>query len=148
MTSLPMIIAEELDVDWKDVVVEMGPHDNVKLGPQFTGSSNLVRMYWKPLREAGAAARQMLCQAAAQTWEVPVEEITTKNGVLLHPDTMKAAKCGEFAEKAATVPVPKTVKLKEPGDFSIVRHSKKNVEGYNKKFSTVLGKTTSVEALR
>ncbi len=131
MTSLPMIIAEELDVDWKDVVVEMGPHDNVKLGPQFTGGSNSVRMYWKPLREAGAAARQMLRQAAAETWSVPVEEITTKNGVLLHPDTMKAGKYGEFAEKAATVPVPdaKGIKLKEPGDFSIVRHSKKNVEG-------------------
>ena len=131
MTSLPMIIAEELDVDWKDVVVEMGPHDNVKLGPQFTGGSNSVRMYWKPLREAGAAARQMLRQAAAETWSVPVEEITTKNGVLLHPDTMKAGKYGEFAEKAAAVPVPdpKGMKLKEPGDFSIVRHSQKNVEG-------------------
>lgn len=56
MTSLPMIVAEELGVDWKQVVVEMGPHDNVKLGPQFTGGSNSVRMYWKPLREAGAAA--------------------------------------------------------------------------------------------
>ena len=78
MTSLPMIVAEELDVDWEKVVVEMGPHDSVKLGPQFTGGSNSVRMYWKPLREAGAAARQMLISAAAQTWAVPVEEITTK----------------------------------------------------------------------
>jgi isoquinoline 1-oxidoreductase beta subunit len=60
MTSLPMIIAEELDADWQNVVVEMGPHDSVKLGPQFTGGSNSVRMYWKPLREAGAAARNML----------------------------------------------------------------------------------------
>ena len=60
MTSLPMMVAEELDADWKNVVVEMGPHDNAKLGPQFTGGSNSVRMYWKPLREAGAAARQML----------------------------------------------------------------------------------------
>src|SRR5688572_21511878 len=67
MTSLPMIVAEELDVDWKQVVVEMGPHDSVKLGPQFTGGSNSVRMYWKPLREAGAAARRMLMEAAAQT---------------------------------------------------------------------------------
>src|SRR5258708_5359862 len=60
MTSLPMIVAEELDVDWQQVIVEMGPHDNVKLGPQFTGGSNSIRMYWRPLREAGAAARQML----------------------------------------------------------------------------------------
>ena len=82
MTSLPMIAAEELDADWKKVVVEMGPHDNVKLGPQFTGGSNSVRMYWKPLREAGAAARNMLMQAAAQTWSVPAEEVTTKSGML------------------------------------------------------------------
>src|SRR6476659_4538881 len=67
MTSLPMIVAEELDVNWEKVVVEMGPHDSVKLGPQFTGGSNSVRMYWKPRREAGAAARQMLMQAAAET---------------------------------------------------------------------------------
>ena len=89
MTSLPMMVAEELDVDWKNVVVEMGPHDNAKLGPQFTGGSNSVRMYWKPLREAGAAARQMLCEAAAQTWKVPVEEVTTKAGVIVHPSSRK-----------------------------------------------------------
>ena len=57
MTSLPMIVAEELDADWQKIIVEMGPHDSVKLGPQFTGGSNSMRMYWKPLREAGAAAR-------------------------------------------------------------------------------------------
>lgn len=131
MTSLPMIIAEELDADWKDVVVEMGPHDNVKLGPQFTGGSNSIKMYWKPLREAGAAARFMLCQAAAQTWKVPVEEVSIKDGLIVHPDTMKTAKLGEFAEKAALLPVPdpKTLKLKEVANFGIVSHSKKNVEG-------------------
>src|SRR6187397_3612820 len=71
MTSLPMIVTEELDADWKQVVVEMGPHDNVKLGPQFAGGSNSMRMYWKPLRDAGASARRMLIEAAAQTWGVP-----------------------------------------------------------------------------
>src|SRR6476659_2919482 len=82
MTSLPMILAEELDADWKNVVVEMGPHESEKLGPKFTGGSNSLRMYWKPLREAGAAARNMLMQAAAQTWSVPVEELTTKSGMV------------------------------------------------------------------
>ncbi|WP_037327259.1 xanthine dehydrogenase family protein molybdopterin-binding subunit [Runella zeae] len=128
MTSLPMIVAEELDVDWKNVVVEMGPHDNVKLGPQFTGGSNSVRMYWKPLRNAGAAARQMLIEAAAQTWGVSANEITTKAGELSH-SSGKSAKYGEMASKAATVPVPKDLKLKAPKDFSIVSYSKKNTEG-------------------
>jgi isoquinoline 1-oxidoreductase subunit beta len=129
MTSLPMMVAEELDVDWQQVLVEMGPHDSVKLGPQFTGGSNSVRMYWKPLREAGAAARQMLMEAAAQTWGVPVEEVTTKVGMVYHKKSGKSGKYGEFASKASGIPIPKGVKLKEPKDFKIVRNSQKNVEG-------------------
>jgi isoquinoline 1-oxidoreductase subunit beta len=128
MTSLPMIVAEELDVDWKNVVVEMGPHDNVKLGPQFTGGSNSIRMYWKPLRTAGASARQMLIEATAQTWGVPAAEITTKAGILSH-SSGKSAKYGEMATKAATIAVPKDVKNKALKDFTIVSNSKKNVEG-------------------
>ncbi|RPD47257.1 xanthine dehydrogenase family protein molybdopterin-binding subunit [Paracnuella aquatica] len=129
MTSLPMIVAEELDADWTKVVVEMGPHDNVKLGPQFTGGSNSVRMYWRPLRQAGAAARSMLLQAAADTWKVPVEELTAKAGVIVHPKSMKSGKYGEFATKAASIPIPKDVKLKDVKTFNIVRNSMKNVEG-------------------
>ena len=129
MTSLPMIVAEELDVEWQKVVVEMGPHDSVKLGAQFTGGSNSVRMYWKPLREAGAAARQMLMQAAAQAWGVPVEEVTTKAGMLHHEKTMKVGKYGDFASKASGIPVPKGVKLKDIKSFNVVRSPKKNVEG-------------------
>lgn len=129
MTSLPMMVAEELDVDWKAVVVEMGPHDNAKLGPQFTGGSNSMRMYWKPLREAGAAARNMLMQAAAQTWAVPIEELTTKAGVILHVKSGKSGKYGGFAAKAAGIPIPKGVKLKDVKKFNVVRHSQKNVEG-------------------
>ena len=128
MTSLPMIAAEELDVDWKDVKVEMASHDNVKFGNQFTGGSNSMRAYWKPLRNAGASARQMLIEAAAQAWNVPAAEITTKAGILSH-SSGKVAKYGEMAAKAATIAVPKEVKLKSPKDFSIVRNSKKNTEG-------------------
>jgi isoquinoline 1-oxidoreductase beta subunit len=106
MTSLPMILAEELDVNWEKVVVEMGYHDNVKLGPQFTGGSNSVRMYWKPLREAGAAARHMLIEAAAQTWSVPVEEVTTKAGCFIMK-TVQSGKYGDFASKAVGLPIPK-----------------------------------------
>ncbi|WP_432207217.1 molybdopterin cofactor-binding domain-containing protein [Hymenobacter defluvii] len=129
MTSLPMIIAEELDADWQKIVVEMGPHDSVKLGPQFTGGSNSVRMYWKPLREAGAAARQMLREAAAQAWGVPVAEVTTKAGMLYHGNSGKSGTYGSFASQAATRSVPKGVKLKEAKDFTVVSRSKKNVEG-------------------
>lgn len=128
MTSLPMIVAEELDVDWKNVVVEMGPHDNVKLGPQFAGGSNSVRMYWAPLRNAGASARQMLIDAAAQTWSVPASEITAKSGVLRHSSGISAT-YGAMAGTAATLAVPKDVKLKTLQDFTIVRKSKKNTEG-------------------
>jgi isoquinoline 1-oxidoreductase beta subunit len=128
MTSLPMMVAEELDADWKNVVVEMGTHDNVKFGAQFTGGSNSVRMYWKPLRAAGAAARQMLIEAAAQTWGVPASEINTKAGVLSHLGG-KSAKYGEMATKASTIAVPKDAKTKAVKDFSIISKSKKNSEG-------------------
>lgn len=129
MTSLAMIVAEELDANWQTVVVEMGPHDNVKLGPQFTGGSNSVRMYWKPLREAGATARSILMEAAAQTWGVPLEEVTTEAGMIFHTKSGKSATYGSFAAKAAKIPLPKGVKLKDPKDFKIIRTSKKNVEG-------------------
>ena len=128
MTSLPMIVAEELDVDWKDVAVEMGPHDNVKLGPQFTGGSNSIRMYWKPLRQAGGAARQMLIEAAAQTWGVPATEITTQAGVLAHSSGI-TAHYGEMVTKAATLTIPKDPKMKALRDFDIVGKSQKNTVG-------------------
>ncbi len=128
MTSLPMILAEELEVDWKNVVVEMASHDAVKFGFQFTGGSQSVRSYWKPMRNAGAAARRMLMEAAAQTWGVSVDEIQTKSGILSHPSG-KTAKYGDMAAKAATLAVPKDVKLKTAKDFTLVGHSKKNVEG-------------------
>ena len=128
MTSLPMMVAEDLGVSWEKIVVEMGPHDNVKLGPQFTGGSNSCRMYWKPLRQAGAAARFMLMAAAAQKWGVPFDEITTTSAMLHHTKSGKSATYGSVASKAAEIPVPKDVKLKAPKDFTIVSHSKKNVE--------------------
>jgi isoquinoline 1-oxidoreductase beta subunit len=123
-----MIVAEELDVDWKNVVVEMSTHDNVKYGAQFTGGSNSVRMYWKPFAKCWSCRQTNAGRGAAQTWGVPASEITTKAGVLSHASG-KSAKYGEMASKAATIPVPKNAKLKAPKDFSIVRNSKKNTEG-------------------
>ena len=130
-TSLPMMVAEELDVDWKDVVVEQAPFDTKLFTRQMAGGSQSVRSAWKPLRQAGASARHMLKEAAAQTWNVPIEEVTTKAGMLYHEKTGKSGKYGQFASKASGIPVPKGVKPKEPKDFKIVRTSKKNVEGLN-----------------
>ncbi len=128
-TSLPMIVAEELDVDWKDVIVEQAPYDTKLYPRQFTGGSQSVRSTWRPLRNAGAAARDMLRSAAAQTWNVPQEEVTTKVGVLHHEKSGKSAKYGEMAAKAATLTVPKDLKLKSAAERKIVSTSRKNVDG-------------------
>lgn len=133
MTSMPMIVAEELDVDWKNVLVEMAPHDPTKypdaMTGQFTGGSRGIMSKWEPLRMAGASARQMLREAAAQAWQVPVEEITTEAGILKHEKSGKSAGYGEMASAAAKIPVPEEVKLKEVKDFKIISTSRKNVEG-------------------
>ena len=130
-TSLPMIVAEELDADWKDVVVEQAPFDTSIFVRQMAGGSQSVRTTWKPLRTAGASARRMLCEAAAQTWGVPLEEVSTKAGVLHHEKTGRSARYGDLASKAATLPVPKDVPLKSPREFRILRTSQKNVDGLN-----------------
>lgn len=130
-TSLPMIVAEELDADWRSVIVEQAPYDLAVFSRQFAGGSQSVRASWAPLRKAGASARYMLKQAAAETWGVPVEEISTRQGRLLHEKSGRAATYGEFSSKAAGMAVPKDVPLKDVSEFSIVRNSKKNVEGLN-----------------
>ncbi|MCB9271188.1 MAG: xanthine dehydrogenase family protein molybdopterin-binding subunit [Lewinellaceae bacterium] len=128
-TSMPMLIAEELDVDWKNVIVEQAPFNKEVFQRQFTGGSQGIRQAWKPLRMAGASARQMLREAAAQAWGVPVEEITTEDGMLHHQATGKQAGYGEMASAAAQRPVPDEVDLKEVKDFRIIGKSKKNVDG-------------------
>ncbi len=84
ITSMPMIVADELDVDWEDVLVEQANFDPESYGWQFTGGSQGIRRRWEGLRMAGATAKQMLKQAAAQTWQVPVGEITVSKGVVTH----------------------------------------------------------------
>ncbi|MHA6249564.1 xanthine dehydrogenase family protein molybdopterin-binding subunit [Pontibacter sp. CAU 1760] len=130
-TSLPMMLAEELDIDWKNVIVEQADFYPERYDRQFTGGSLAMQMAWKPLRTAGATARHMLIQAAAQAWQVPADEITTKGGVLHHKGSGKEAGYGEIASQAAGLPVPEEVPLKNVGDFKIIGHSKLNVEGMN-----------------
>jgi isoquinoline 1-oxidoreductase subunit beta len=128
MTSMPMIVAEELDVDWTSVVVEQAPFNTDIFTRQFAGGSASIRQGWRALRMAGAAARHMLRQAAAQAWNVPLAEITTEAGMLHHRGSGRSATYGELASAAAAVPVPEEVQLKEVQDFSIIGTSRKNVE--------------------
>lgn len=127
-TSMPMIVAEELDADWESVISEQAPFNADKYGFQFTGGSLGIRTRWEGLRTAGAAARHMLREAAAQTWSVPLAEVTTAAGVLYHKPGDRSASYGEMAELAGSFPVPEEVELKAVKDFTIIGNSKKNVD--------------------
>ena len=128
-TSMPMLIAEELDLDWKKVIVEQAPYHATNFGFQFTGGSRGIMSRWEPLRMVGATARQMLRQAAANAWNVPMEEITTEKGMLIHEASGNKAGYGEMASAASDLEAPKEVKLKEISDFKIISQSHKNVDG-------------------
>lgn len=127
-TSMPMILAEELDIDWKMVLVEQADFWPERYQRQFTGGSQGIRQGWAPLRTAGATARQMLVNAAAKAWNVTPAEITTADGFLEHKSSGKKAGYGSFASAAATMAVPGDVKLKKPDDFKIIGSSKQNVD--------------------
>ncbi|NND34652.1 MAG: xanthine dehydrogenase family protein molybdopterin-binding subunit [Saprospiraceae bacterium] len=128
-TSMPMIVAEELDIEWSAVIVEQAPLDTDLYTRQFIGGSNAIRSGWNGLRMAGATARQMLREAAAQSWGVPVDEITTDAGVLKHAQSSKSASYGEIASRAGQIPVPEEVQLKNIDEFRIIGTSQKNVDG-------------------
>lgn len=127
-TGLATLVAEELDAAWSQVVVEGAPADasrynNLLWGPaQGTGGSTAIANSFEQLRRAGAAARAMLVQAAAERWQVPATELTVAAGVVAHPASGRRARFGELAEAAARLPVPEQVRLKDPKDFTLIGH--------------------------
>lgn len=118
-TALPMIVAEELDADWSKVRVEQAIADN-KYGSMGTGGSASVRTSWDRLRTAGAAARMMLVEAAAQRWGVPAGECRTDRGNVIHVPTGRSLSYGELAEAASRLKVPENPPLKDPSEFRII----------------------------
>ncbi len=126
-TSMPMIVAEELDVAWQDVVVEQAPFNANKYERQVAGGSQSIRKSWQSLRMAGATARRMLIEAAAQQWQVDPGECTTHNGTITNAKGDSIG-YGDLASAAAKIPVPEKVDLKDPSQFKIIGQDTRNVD--------------------
>jgi len=125
-TSMPMIVAEELDVAWEDVVVEQAPLDD-NFNRQVAGGSQSIRKGWEGLRMAGATAKAMLVSAAAAQWQVDASECTAENGVITNAKG-ETLTYGAVASAAAIMEVPTEVKLKDPADFKIIGTERGNVD--------------------
>ncbi|HZQ69451.1 MAG TPA: xanthine dehydrogenase family protein molybdopterin-binding subunit [Terriglobales bacterium] len=118
-TSLPMILAEELEADWKQIQIEQAGASTL-YGDQSTGGSASVRTTWDPMRKAGAAAREMLISAAALEWGVPRSGCKAENSTVIHAASNRKLTYGELASKAASLPVPSDPPLKQAKDYKIV----------------------------
>jgi isoquinoline 1-oxidoreductase beta subunit len=133
-TAFPIVVAEELDADWTKIVVEQAPLDTKKFERQVAGGSGSIPHSWKRLRTAGATARQMLMEAAAKRWNVPVSDCTTDKGFVLHSGDNRKLSYGELATDASQLAVPTNIKLKEIKDFKLIGTSIRNVD--NPKITT------------
>ncbi|HET9408954.1 MAG TPA: xanthine dehydrogenase family protein molybdopterin-binding subunit [Candidatus Sulfotelmatobacter sp.] len=118
-TALPMILAEELNADWKQISIEQAGA-SLLFGDQTTGGSASVRTTWDPMRKAGAQAREMLISAAALTWRVPRSACTAENGAIKHSASGRQLTYGELATKASVLPIPTDIPLKQLKDYKIV----------------------------
>jgi isoquinoline 1-oxidoreductase beta subunit len=130
-TSFPMIVADELDADWKKVTVVQAPLDTAKFDRQLTGGSGAIPHSWKRLRNAGASARYLLVATAAKRWNVDATECSTSNSFVIHEKTGKKFSYGELAQEASTMTLPATVPLKNRKDFKLIGTAVRNVENKN-----------------
>jgi len=132
LTALCMIAAEELDCDWKKIRTEFAPaakeYFNPAFGMQGTGGSSSVRSSWDPLRKAGAAARDMLLQAAATGWKVDKSTCRTENGIIYHDASKRSVVYGDVARPASKLAVPQDVALKDPKKYHIIGKSTKRLD--------------------
>jgi isoquinoline 1-oxidoreductase beta subunit len=124
-TAIAMILAEELDADFAQVMIEHGPpsdklYGNPVFGIQVTGNSNSIRAFWEKLRNAGAAARSMLIAAAAAQWQVDAANCSAANGKVTHAASNRTLTYGELADAAGKLPAPEKPKLKDPKDFTLI----------------------------
>ncbi len=128
-TSMPMIVAEELDVNWENVRVVQAPLNTAIFTRQLAGGSRSISQSWDALRMAGATARHMLVKAAAKGWNVPIAEIEVSKGIISHKITGNSTGFGKMAEAASKLEIPEEIDVKNIKDFKIIRHSKYNVDG-------------------
>jgi isoquinoline 1-oxidoreductase beta subunit len=136
-TAVAMILADELDADYAQVVLEHAPPDdklygNPIFGIQVTGNSNSIRAFWKPLRTAGAAARAMLVQAAATQWQVDTASCSASNGKVTHAASGRLLAYGDLVDAASALPVPQDPPLKDPKDFNLIGKPLKRFDTPNK----------------
>lgn len=126
-TAVAQVVADELEADWSKVVVAQAP-GNAIYGDQNTDGSRSMLQYFEPLREAGAAAKQMLIQAAAQNWGVDAEECRAQNGEVIHSSNGKSLDFGKLAEAASQLPVPESTTKKSRSDFNFIGQPIKHVD--------------------
>ena len=135
LTAIPMLVAEELEADWSKIRIEQAPADPAYANPifknQVTGGSTSVRGHWEPMRKAGATARELLIAAAADTWKVDRSTCRAENGKVIHASGKKLT-YGQLASKAATLPAPVAVALKDPKDFKLLGEGAKRLDSPGK----------------
>src|SRR6187549_3728328 len=121
-TALPMLIADELDVDWKQVTIKQADYDATKYISQTEGGSRAIPTHYTRMRQAGAGGRALMVAAAAQQWSVPAAELTTGSGIVTHKASGRTATYASLSARAATLtpPAPADLKLKDPKDFKII----------------------------